>query len=301
VRESDGKILLDLTSGRGLGLTDAAPTYTFRVVSNDNVATFIKELVLETDSSSPALAYQPGDYMQFDIPAYQERSLRGIDVKPPYAGAWQAEQVFDLRASNPVACRRDYSFASNPAIDRQLRFNIRLATPPPGQAGNAGAGSAYLFGLKPGDTITAIGPFGTFHIKPTDREMVYLGGGSGMAPLRSHLSRLFETEKTSRRVSYWYGARSRQEMLYQDYFEELARKSANFTFHVALSQPRPEDQWTSHTGFIHEVLKREYLDAHPDPARIEYYLCGPLAMVRAAIKMLTELGVSRDQIAGDEF
>jgi len=131
--------------------------------------------------------------------------------------------------------------------------------------------------------------------------MVYLGGGSGMAPLRSYLSHLFETERTARRVSYWYGARSRQEMFYQDYFEELARKNANFTFHVALSQPRPEDQWTSHTGFIHEVLKRQYPDSHPDPTRIEYYLCGPLAMVRAAIKMLTELGVSREQIAGDEF
>jgi Na+-transporting NADH:ubiquinone oxidoreductase subunit F len=301
VREADGKILLDLRSAHGVSLTEVATTYTFRVVSNDNVATFIKELVLEPDDPSQSLIYQPGEYLQFNVPAYEACPLRGVDVKVPYADVWRAQKVFDLTASNPIACRRDYSFASNPAVDKHLRFNIRLAVPPAGQTSNMGVGSAYLFGLKPGDKVTAIGPFGAFHIKSTDREMVYLGGGSGMAPLRSHIAYLFETEKTTRRVSYWYGARSLQEMFYRDYFEELARKNENFTFHVALSQPLPDDRWTSHTGFIHEVLKREYLDSHPDPTQVEYYVCGPLPMVRAAIKMLAELGVDRDQIAADEF
>ena len=301
VRESNGKLLFDLTSAHGLGLAEAATTYAFRVVSNDNVATFIKELVLEPDDLSLALVYQAGDYIQFDIPAYADRSLRDVDVQKPYAAVWQAQQVFDVPVGNPIACRRNYSFASNPAKDKQLRFNVRIATPPRGQVCNAGVGTSYIFCLKPGDKVTAIGPFGAFHIKETEREMVYLGGGAGMAPLRSHLSYLLETQKTSRRVSYWYGARSLQEMFYQDYFEDLARKNANFTFHVALSEPRPEDQWRSHTGFIHEVLKQEYLDSHPDPTKIEYYLCGPLVMIRAATKILTDLGVGPAQIASDEF
>ena len=158
-----------------------------------------------------------------------------------------------------------------------------------------------MFGLKPGDRVTAIGPFGDFHVKETQREMVYLGGGAGMAPLRSHLAYLFETQKTPRRVSYWYGARSLQEMFYEDYFEDLARKHDNFTFHVALSEPLPEDQWQGPTGFIHEVLKEAYLDKHPDPTQIDYYLCGPPLMVRAATDMLKEFGVPPSQIAYDEF
>ncbi len=301
VRESNGKLLFDLNSARGLGLAEAAPTYTFRVVSNHNIATFIKELVLEPDDLSPALIYQPGDYLQFEIPAYADRSLRDIDVGARYAAIWQAQQVFELPAANPMACRRNYSLASNPAKAEPLRFNVRIATPPRGQACNAGAGSAYIFSLRPGDRVSAIGPFGAFHIKETGREMVYLGGGAGMAPLRSHLSYLLETQKTTRRVSFWYGARSLQELFYREYFEDLARKNANFTFQVALSEPLPEDGWTSYTGYIHEVLKREYLDAHPDPTQVEYYLCGPLAMIRSATKMLTDLGVAPAQIASDEF
>jgi Na+-transporting NADH:ubiquinone oxidoreductase subunit F len=301
VRESNGKLLFDLKSAHGLGLAETATTYTFRVVSNDNVATFIKELVLEPDDLSPALVYEAGEYLQFDIPPYVDRSLRDVAVQAPYSAVWQSQQVFDFPVGNPIACRRNYSFASNPAKDKQLRFNIRLATPPRGQVCNAGVGSSYIFSLKPGDRVRAIGPFGTFHIKNTGREMVYLGGGAGMAPLRSHLSYLLETQKTSRRVSFWYGARSLQEMFYQDYFEDLAQKNANFTFYVALSEPRSEDGWKSHTGFIHEVLKQEYLDSHPDPTQIEYYLCGPLVMIRAATKMLTDLGVGPAQIASDEF
>ncbi len=301
MREGNGKLLFDLTSAGGYGVTAPAATYTFRVVSNDNVATFIKELVLELDSVSLQLDSQPGDYMQIDIPVYAERSLQDIEVKPPYAAVWQAQHVFDFVAGNPTPCRRNYSLATNPAKDTQLRFNVRIATPPRGVTCNAGTGSSYVFSLKPGDIVTAIGPFGEFHIKETEREMVYLGGGAGMAPLRSHLSYLLETRKTSSRVSYWYGARSLQEMFYQEYFEELARQRENFTFHVALSEPQPEDQWQSHTGFIHDVLKREYLDSHPDPKSIEYFLCGPPAMIQAATTMLKNLGVPPTQIAYDEF
>jgi MocE subfamily Rieske [2Fe-2S] domain protein len=301
VRESNGKLQLDLTSASGYGVTAPAIPYTFRVVSNDHVATFIKELVLELDSTSPKLDYQPGDYLQFDIPVYEERSLQTIGVQTPYAAVWQAQHVFDHRAGNPGPCRRNYSLASNPAIDKHLRFNIRLATPPRGVKCNAGSGSSYVFSLKPGDILTAIGPFGEFHVKETEREMVYLGGGAGMAPLRAHLSYLLETRKTSGLVSYWYGARSLQEMFYQDYFEDLAQQNENFSFHLALSEPLPEDRWQSHTGFIHEVLKREYLDAHPNPQSIAYFLCGPPAMIQAATVMLKNLGVPPTQIAYDEF
>jgi Na+-transporting NADH:ubiquinone oxidoreductase subunit F len=214
---------------------------------------------------------------------------------------WKAQHVFDFRSENAARLRRNYSLASNPAVDRQLRFNVRIATPPRGQDCPAGAGSAYVHRLKRGDRVTAIGPFGSFHIKPGDAEMVYVGGGAGMAPLRSHLSHLFETLKTRRRVSYWYGARSRQEIFYHDYFEKLAGQFPNFTFHPALSEPQPSDHWTGATGFIHEVLLENYLVKHPDPAQVEFYLCGPPVMVKATTKMLEGLNVPQDQIAFDEF
>jgi Na(+)-translocating NADH:ubiquinone oxidoreductase F subunit len=301
VRESSGKLLVDLSSASGYGVTSAAPTHTFRVVSNRNVSTFIKELVLEPVGGSALPEYLPGDYMQIDIPVFAMHSLIATDVGQPYADIWQAKGIFELQAANPSPCRRNYSMATTSANKKDLRFNVRLATPPRGMNCNAGTGSAYLFGLKPGDMVTAIGPFGEFHLKETAREMVYLGGGAGMAPLRSHLSWLFETNKTPALVSYWYGARSLQELFYQDYFEELAKKNENFSFHVALSEPYPDDGWQSYTGFIHTVLKREYLDTHPDPKSIEYFLCGPPAMIKAATQMLKELGVDPAQIAFDEF
>ena len=254
------------------------------MVSNDNVATFIKELVLEPEPGSPLLDYQPGDYLQFDIPAYDEISFHEIAVNAPFAEIWKAQRVFDFHAENALPIRRNFSMATNPSVDKQLRFNVRISTPPRGQDCSAGAGSTYLHRLKPGDKVTAIGPFGDFHIKPTGKEMVYLGGGAGMAPLRSHLAHLFETEKTGRRVSFWYGARSLRESFYQDYFENLARQFPNFSFHLALSEPQPEDNWQSYTGFIHEVLLENYLANHPDPTGIEYYLCGPPAMVQAALQ-----------------
>ena len=301
VWERDGKLFFDLNSAGGQGVSQPAKTYTFRVVSNDNVATFIKELVLAPDGEAQTLNYKPGDYMQFDIPSYATRTLSGVEVQKPYADVWKMWHVFDYESANGAPCRRNYSFATNPATDPLLRFNVRIATPPRGQACPAGVGSTYIFGLKPGDRVTAIGPFGDFHVKDTQREMVYIGGGAGMAPLRSHLAHLFETEKTARRVSYWYGARSLQELFYEDYFEDLARRNDNFTFHIALSEPLAEDKWQGPTGFIHEVVKQEYLDKHPDPTAVEYYLCGPPAMIRAARDMLRDLGVPPSQIAYDEF
>jgi len=300
-REHDGKIFLDLNSAGGCGLAQVSTTYKLRVVSNENVATFIKELVMEPEPGSALPPYQPGDYLQLDIPAYGEIGFHEIAVQQRFAKVWNDQHVFDYRSENALPIRRNYSLATNPATDKQLRFNVRIATPPRGQDCLAGIGSAYVHRLKPGDKVTAIGPFGAFHIKPGSPEMVYVGGGSGMAPLRSHLSHLFETMKTSRRVSFWYGARSRQEVFYQEYFERLVRQHPNFSFHLALSEPQPEDDWAGPTGYIHEVLAREYLNDHADPAAVEYYLCGPPVMVQATIKVLEGLKVPAAQIAFDEF
>ncbi len=297
IQVEDDKIWIDLSTHEDVYTGD---TYTFNVVSNDNVATFIKELVLEPVTGSEPFHYTPGDYLQLDIPPY-EMTFDSIEVQAPYRSTWKQDRLFNCRAANPRPVRRNYSMATNSRIDTQLRFTARIATPPLGLACNAGVGSSYVFNLKPGDTVTAIGPFGDFHPKDSDQEMVYLGGGSGMAPLRAHLSYLFETLKTTRRVSFWYGARSLQELFYQDYFEELAKKHENFTFHVALSEPLEQDGWTSHTGFIHEVLQQEYLGQHLDFSLIEYYFCGPPPMIKAATAMLGELNVAPEQIAYDEF
>ncbi len=301
VREADGQLFFNLNSAGGAGVTAQPDTLTFRVVSNHNVATFIKELVLEAANGTPALKYQPGDYLQIDIPAYADTTLQQVQVEQPYVDVWQRQHVFDFVAVNPIPCRRNYSFATNPATDRQLRFNVRIATPPRGQACNAGTGSSYLFGLKPGDSVTAVGPFGEFHIKDNEREMVYLGGGAGMAPLRSHLAYLLETQQATRRISFWYGARSRQELFYQDYFEALAREHPNFSFHIALSEPQPNDHWDGPTGLIHEVFQEQYLDQHPDPTQIDFFVCGPPGMVKAATQTLRELAVPPNQVAFDEF
>ncbi|MCX6080180.1 MAG: NADH:ubiquinone reductase (Na(+)-transporting) subunit F [Chloroflexi bacterium] len=301
VRERGGQLQVDLTAVGGYGVTQAAVTHTFRVVSNLNVATFIKELVLEPVDGAALPGYQPGDYMQISIPVFTQRSLQGIEVAQPFETVWQAQGTFNLKSANPTACRRNYSLATNPEVDKNLRFNVRLATPPAGLDCNAGVGSMYIFSLKPGDIVSAIGPFGEFHVKETAREMVYLGGGAGMAPLRSHLAWLFETRKTAAHVSYWYGARSLQEIYYKEYFEALEQANENFDFHLALSEPLPADQWKAQTGFIHEVLKREYLDSHPDPKSIDYFLCGPPAMIQAAIGMLKDFDVPLTQIYFDEF
>jgi len=278
------------------------PVYMLRVVSNENVATFIKELVLSPMDGDALPSYEPGQYMQLEIPSYGKLSFSQISVKEPFAKVWRAHHVFDNRARSDSVVRRNYSLATNPSFHRQLKFNIRIATPPRGQDCDAGVGSTYAHSLRAGDSVKLTGPFGGFLIKDTDKEMIYLGGGAGMAPLYSHLSFLFDTQNTARKVSYWYGARSRQELFYQNYFDGLAAQHANFSFHPVLSEPLPEDDWTGPTGFVHDVLRSEYLEQHRDLENVEFYLCGPPAMMQAARRMLIEdLGVAPAQIAYDEF
>ncbi|MDB4384787.1 NADH:ubiquinone reductase (Na(+)-transporting) subunit F [Opitutaceae bacterium] len=299
--ERAGRLWLNVTQAGGDGAR-IEQTLKLRVVSNRSVATFIKELVLEPVDLSESIAFTPGDYLQINIPSFTEVYFRDFDIPDPFRAVWEQHKLFDLAVSNPDSDRRNnYSLASNQAKERELRFNVRIATPPPGQDCPPGVGSSYVFNLKPGDEVTAVGLYGDFHPKPTQREMVYIGGGAGMAPLRAHLSYLFDTEKTARRVSYWYGARSRQEIFYEPVFTEMAAAHRNFSFHLALSDPQPEDDWKGETGFIHEVVRREYLQNHPNPAAVEYYLCGPPMMIKACTTMLADLGVPAHQIAYDEF
>lgn len=301
VEEQRGRIRLNMARPGGAG---ARPNEAFRlrVVSNSNVATFIKELVLEAAGGSGMPRFTPGDYLQFDIPAYEMIRFREFDIPAPYAAVWENQHIFSLVARNPHSGRRNnYSIASNLALERHLRFNVRIATPPPGQDCPPGVGSSYMFNLKPGDILTAAGPFGDFHIKPTQREMVFIGGGAGMAPLRAQLSNLFESEHTARKVSFWYGARSRQEVFYEDFFRELAARHPNFAFHLALSSPLPEDDWSGHRGFIHEVVSAAHLRDHPNPKAAEYYLCGPPMMVKGCTRVLADLEIPADQVAYDEF
>ena len=301
LEERRGRLFLNVARQAGAGARPQTSVL-FRVVSNLSIATFIRELILEPADPAERVSFTPGDYLQLDIPAYEEIRFRDFDIPAPYSAVWEAQHVFDLVARNPESGRRNnYSIASNQQVERQLRFNVRIATPPPGQDCPPGVGSSYVFHLKPGDTVTAIGPFGEFHVKPTQREMVFIGGGAGMAPLRAHISHLFETAHTTRRVSFWYGARSRQEIFYEGYFRDLAARHQNFAFHLALSSPLPQDRWTSHVGFIHEVVLENLLRGHPNPRAVEYYLCGPPMMIKACTKLLADLHVPADQIAYDEF
>lgn len=301
IEQRDGRLWLNVLRAGGSGAR-VKETFTLRVVSNRNVATFIKELVLEPVDASQVIAFSPGDYLQIDIPAYGEIRFSDFEIPEPYAEVWRHHHLFDLIARNPDRPRRNnYSLASNQKTERALRFNVRIATPPPGQDCPPGVGSSFVFNLKPGDTVTAVGPFGDFHIKPTQKEMIYIGGGAGMAPLRAHLSHLFDTEKTARKVSFWYGARSKQELFYREYFETFAREYSNFSFHPALSSPLTGDCWSGLTGFIHEVVHNNYLKNHENLNAVEFYLCGPPTMIKACAKMLSELGVTASQISYDEF
>jgi MocE subfamily Rieske [2Fe-2S] domain protein len=301
IEEREGDIFVNVVRAAGVGAR-AQRAYQFRVCSNRNVATFIKELVLEPLNGSEAIAFTPGDYLQLDIPAYDSIRFSDFDIPEPFAAVWENQHVFDLVARNPVAGRRNnYSIASNQQTERALRFNVRIATPPPGQDCAPGVGSSYVFGLKPGDVVSGIGPFGDFHIKPTQREMIYIGGGAGMAPLRAHIAHLLENQRTARKVSFWYGARSRQEIFYEDYFQSLCDSHRNFAFHLALSSPLPEDNWTGRVGFIHDVVFEHYLGSHPRPEAAEYYLCGPPMMIKACTRMLANLGIAAGNISYDEF
>lgn len=301
VEERDGTIRINVIRAGGAGVR-AHENYTFRVVSNRSVATFIRELTLQPANGRQLASFTPGDYIQLDIPPYESIRFRDLEIPEPFRTVWEQQHVFDLVARNPESGRRNnYSLACDPFKEGVLKFNVRIATPPPGQDCLPGVGSSYVFSLRPGDTVTAIGPFGDFHIKPTQREMVYIGGGAGMAPLRAQISHLLETEQCARRISYWYGARSRQEIFYEDYFEGLAAAHPNFSFHLALSSPLPADNWQGYTGFIHEVVFEKYLKQHSNLGAVEYYLCGPPMMIKACTRMLEKIGVAQSQIAFDEF
>jgi Na+-transporting NADH:ubiquinone oxidoreductase subunit F len=301
IEEREEEVWVNVNHPAGAGAV-SPNELTLRVVSNRSVATFIKELTLELANDVDILKFEPGDYLQIKIPAYDEIRFRDFDIPEPYAKVWEMQHVFELIAHNSEREKRNnYSLANNPRSERQLRFNVRVATPPPGLQCAPGVGSSYMFSLRPGDIVTALGPFGDFHIKPTQREMVYIGGGAGMAPLRAHLSSLLETEKTQRKVSFWYGARSKQEIFYDDFFHELVTKHPNFSFHIALSAPLDEDRWEGHEGFIHDVVEENHLRGHANAAAAEYYLCGPPTMIKATTKMLEQMGVPESQIVYDEF
>ena len=275
--------------------------YSLRVIENKNVSTFIKELTLEPVDGQK-INFTPGDYIQIDIPTYDEISFSEFDIQEPYMQVWKQHDLLKLASINGEYGRRNnYSIASNPMKDQTIKLNVRIATPPPGQDCAPGVGSSFIFNLKPGDIVTASAPSGDFYIKPSQKEMIYIGGGAGMAPIRSHIAHLFENEATKRKVSYWYGARSKQEIFYDDYFQAIAESNAGFNFQIALSNPLLEDEWSGHNGFIHDVVYTNYLKNHSDIRSIEFYLCGPPMMIKACTKMLLELGANQDQIAFDEF
>jgi len=270
------------------------------VVSNENVATFIKELVVRLDQGQE-LDFKAGAYVQIDIPEY-DLSFKEFNVADRYRASWEKYNLWNLKAVSQQPVYRAYSLASPPSEKTELRFTVRIATPPPGMSGIApGIGSSYIFNLKPGNRIILSGPYGEFFVKETEREMCFVGGGAGMAPMRSHIFNQILTVNTRRKITFWYGARSKQEMFYDEEFRELENKCSNFKYHVALSEPQPEDEWKGLTGFIHQCLYDNYLKTHNDPAEIEYYLCGPPMMIDSVIKKLDSLGVDPEMIAYDKF
>ena len=269
------------------------------VRSNDNVATFIKELVLELPEGQ-VMNFKAGGYIQIYIPPYHLK-YREFDIEKQYHPDWDKYHLWDLKASNDEEIFRAYSMAGYPAEVGTVMLNVRIATPPPGTDFPPGISSSYIFNLKPGDKVTVSGPYGEFFIKDTDREMMYIGGGAGMAPMRSHIFHLFKTLKTKRKVSFWYGARSRREMFYDEQFKAIEKEFPNFSYHVALSDPLEEDNWDGPVGFIHQVVLDNYLKDHDAPEDIEYYLCGPPMMISAVNNMLYNQGVEKENIAFDEF
>jgi len=275
------------------------------VVSNRNVATFIKEFVVRLPEGE-TLDFQSGGYIQIDVPKC-EVDFRDIIVEDKFREDWDKLKIWDLKMKNPEPIFRAYSMANHPAEGNIVMLNIRIATPPWDRAKNQfmnvnpGICSSYIFSRKPGDKVMVSGPYGEFHIKHTDKEMLYIGGGAGMAPLRSQIFHMFHTEKTNRKVTYWYGARSLREVFYDDEFKSIEKDFPNFKFNIALSEPLPEDNWTGYTGFIHQVVLDNYLSKHPEPEEIEFYLCGPPMMNSAVFKMLDNLGVPKENIAFDDF
>ncbi|MBN1950202.1 MAG: NADH:ubiquinone reductase (Na(+)-transporting) subunit F [Bacteroidales bacterium] len=275
------------------------------VVSNRNVATFIKEFVVRLPEGE-ILDFKSGGYIQIDVPKY-ETSFSDFVIEDRFRDEWDKYKMWDLKIKNNEETYRAYSMANHPAEGNIVMLNIRIATPPWDRSKGGfmnvppGICSSYIFSRKPGDKVTVSGPYGEFFIKETDREMIYVGGGAGMAPMRSHIFHLFHTLKTGRKVSYWYGARSKREIFYEDHFRAIEKDFPNFKFNIALSEPQPEDNWNGYVGFIHQVLYDNYLKDHEEPEEIEFYMCGPPMMNDAVQKMLYDLGIPEEMIDFDDF
>lgn len=276
------------------------------VVSNNNVASFIKEFVVKLPEGEK-LNFKPGSYAQIVIPEFDIK-YSDMDIDDRFKSEWDKFKLWPLTCKNEEETIRAYSMANYPAEGNIITLNVRIATPPfdrstgTWKAGvKPGIASSYIFSLKPGDKVTMSGPYGDFHILETNNEMLYIGGGAGMAPLRAQLLHLFNTVKTSRKVSYWYGARSKNEIFYEEDFRAIEKEFPNFKFHIGLSEPRPEDNWTGPVGFIHQVIYDNYLKDHEAPEDIEYYMCGPGPMSNAVKVMLDNLGVAKENILFDDF
>ena len=271
-----------------------------RVRSNENVATFIKELVLELPEGED-VDFRAGGYIQIEAPAYS-LSYRDFDVAEEYHEDWDRFKIWDFNSEVTEPVERAYSMANYPEEKGIIMLNVRIASPPPGSTGiPSGQMSSYIFNLKPSDEVTISGPFGEFFARETKKEMVFIGGGAGMAPMRSHLLDQLDRIKTDRKITFWYGARSKREMFYVDDFDRLQAENKNFTWHVALSDAMEEDEWTGHTGFIHNVLFDEYLKDHPAPEDCEFYMCGPPMMNTAVQNLLDDMGVEKEMIDFDDF
>jgi Na+-transporting NADH:ubiquinone oxidoreductase subunit F len=269
------------------------------VISNHNVATFIKELVLKIPDGE-SVDFRAGGYVQLEVPAH-EVEYKNFDIEERFRGDWEKFGLFNHKSKCDKTTIRAYSMANYPDEKGLIKFNIRIATPPPRSNHPPGIMSSYVFNMKPGDKIKVFGPFGEFFAKETENEMVFIGGGAGMAPMRSHIFDQLCRLNSKRKITFWYGARSKKEMFYVEDFDRLAAEHANFKWHVALSEPQPEDNWTGYTGFIHNVVLEQQLKSHPAPEDCEYYMCGPPIMNASCIKMLKSLGVEDENIALDEF
>lgn len=269
------------------------------VISNPNVATFIKELTLKLPEGEN-VDFRAGGYVQLEVPPHHVK-FKDFEIEPEYRGDWERFGFFNLESKVDDTIIRAYSMANYPEEKGIVKFNIRIATPPPGSKHPPGQMSSYVFSLKPGDKIAVFGPFGEFFAKDTEAEMIFIGGGAGMAPMRSHIFDQLKRLKSTRKISFWYGARSLREVFYAEEYDQLAAENPNFEWHLALSDPQPEDNWSGKTGFIHNVVLENYLKDHPAPEDCEYYMCGPPMMNLSVVKMLKDLGVEDDNILLDDF